>query len=271
MAEKKSGSGKGVALAKRAKIDSAQRNMFVAVALASIILGVTIVGSIYLVRLFVFNNNVSAVKDEVIDEYKKAQSSLTELTGKVSELAKNERLEVVARSRSRYCENNAAMEEADGETSFAVQNIELARTCSSLRVIPDALPAVVNLDSSRASMIVLLDSSNDGNGVEAESVTGGMTVINGAMLGVTNVGGLMTSISLRDDATRVRDAMDTIESSIRNYDITSATITWSGDLIELKATYTSYYSGTADIQKSTKIICADDENDKCKKAKAGAK
>ena len=120
-------------------------------------------------------------------------------------------------------------------------------------------------------MIELLNDSNEGTGVGTESVSGDKASINTIALGVTNVGGLMTSISLRDDASRVRDAMDTIESSIRNYDITSATITWSGEQIELRATYNSYYSGAADIQKTVKIVCADDESESCKKAKGSAR
>lgn len=259
------GKDKGIALAKRAKIDSAQRNMFIAVALASVILGVTLVGTIYLVRTIIFNIQVTAVKDEVISEYKKAQKSLTELTSRVSELAQNERLEVVARARSQACENSTVELGLETSTSYAVEDIELARTCSALRVIPDALPALYNEDSSRASMVELLKRSNDGSGVITESVAGekGKSVS-----GMTNVGGVTTSIRLNDDASKVNGALMTIEDSIRNYDIKSATISWSGSRIELRAVFTSYYSSSASIKTSSKIVCADDDNDVCMKAKS---
>ena len=263
------GKDKGVALAKRAKIDSAQRNMFIAVALASVVLGVTAVGAIYLVRTIIFNINVSAAKDEVIEEYKKAQKSLTELTNKVSELAKNERLEVVARARSQACENSTLELDAETSTSYAVEDIELARTCSALRVIPDALPALYNEDSSRASMVELLKRSNGGEGVTAEAVTGEKAKIK--IKDLPNVGGVTTSIRLNDEASKVSGALTTIENSIRNYDIKTATISWSGDRIELRAVFTGYYSNSASVETETKLICADENSDTCIKEKGKLK
>lgn len=263
------GKDKGIALAKRAKIDSAQRNMFIAVALASVVLGVTMVGTVYLIRTIIFNAQVTAAKDEVIAEYKKAQKSLTELTSKVSALAKNERLEVVARARSQACENSTLALEAETSTSYAVEDIELARTCSALRVIPDALPALYNEDSSRASMVELLKRSNNGEGVASEQVTGEKTKIK--IKDLTNLGGVSTTIRLNDEASKVNNALTTIEDSIRNYDIKNATISWSDNNIELRAVFTGYYSSSASVETKTKIICADDDNDVCMKAKSKLK
>ena len=270
MAEKSSKGSKGVALAKRAKIDSAQRNMFIAVMLASIVLGVTIVGTIYLIRMIIFNNDVSAAKDGVIEEYKKAQKSLSELTVKVSDLSKNDKLEVMARTTSRMCDNYSASEDEDW-THMSSERVNLARTCSSLRVISDALPAIYNLDSTRASMNEILRLSNGETGVGIESVTGEKGRVSTVGTGLTNIGGATVSINLLDEASRIRGAMDMIENSIRNFDITAATINWQGDDIQFKATYAAYYSESAEIHKATKLVCADDTSDACKKAKGSIK
>ena len=66
--------------------------------------------------------------------------------------------------------------------------------------------------------------------------------------------------------------MDSIESSIRNFDITSVTLGMSMDadnkqVIELSATYDSYYSDPVQIVKERKVICADDTTTACSKKK----
>ena len=50
--------GKGVAFAKRAKISKAQQSMLIAIGLASVVLGVTLVGVIYLVKVIRFNMDI---------------------------------------------------------------------------------------------------------------------------------------------------------------------------------------------------------------------
>jgi hypothetical protein len=82
------------------------------------------------------------------------------------------------------------------------------------------------------------------------------------------------AVSINDGSGKVRKALATIESSIRNFDIASATISWSGgtmserntyipETIELNATYRAYYSNAVKIEKKSKKICADDKSDKC--------
>ena len=63
------GRGKGVAFSKWAKIDTAQRNMLVAVCVTSIIFGITVVGVIYAIRVMSFNATLIGEKEKIVFEY----------------------------------------------------------------------------------------------------------------------------------------------------------------------------------------------------------
>lgn len=266
--QKKNGRGKGVAFAKWAKIDKAQRNMLVAVCIVSVFLGITLVGVIYFAKVIAFNAKVISEKDKIIANYKSIQSSLNTISAQVSEMSQSERLEAVARSRSTDC-TEQIMEGLASENG--IEDVELARTCTALRVIPDALPSKLNQEATLASLNQLLNWSNGGAGIES---------ISGADVGVAEMDGDLTvspigaSFSLSDDASNVRKSLDIVERSIRNFDIVSANISWvdtydekgnstGKQRIELVGLYRAYYANGVKIEKKSKKICADDTSDKC--------
>lgn len=266
--QKKNGRGKGVAFAKWAKIDKAQRNMLIAVCVVSVFLGITLVGGIYFAKVIAFNAKVIAEKDKIISDYKSIQSSLKKISTQVTEMSSSERLEAVARSRSTDC-TEQIMEGLASEAN--IEDVELARTCTALRVIPDALPSKMNLEATLASMNQLLNWSNGGAGIE--SISG--ADVGGALAdeGLT-VGPVGASISLSDEAKNVRNSLDLIERSIRNFDIVSTNISWvdtydehgnaqATKKIELIGLYRAYYANGVKIEKKTKKICADDKSEKC--------
>ena len=268
------GRGKGVAFAKWAKIDRAQRNMLVAVSLASVVLGVTAVGVIYLSKVIAFNAKVIGEKGKVIEDYKKIQNNLQVISDRVNELRDDSALEVVARTRSADCAGLAINKL--GATS-SVEDIELTRTCTALRVIPDALPSQMNDEATLASLNWLLlwsDSQLKIDGISGTEVEGVALVDRDGGTSASSLQPTGAAISINDGSAKVHKALDTIENSIRNYDIASATITWSGgtvnerntyipETIELNATYRAYYSNAKKIEKKTKKICADDTSAKC--------
>ena len=266
MADKKikrtNGRGKGVAFAKWAKIDKAQRNMLVAVCAASVVLGVTVVGIVYLSKVIAFNAKVITEKNKIINDYKQIQKNLQTISDRVNELSDNEALEVVARTRSSDC---AGLAISSLDANSSVEDVELTRTCTALRVIPDALPSQMNDEAMLASLNWLLLWSDPQLKIDGISGTDAKT----SSLKPTGA-----AISLNDDSAKIHKALDTIENSIRNYDIASATISWAGgttnernvyipESIELNATYRAYYSDAMKIEKKSKKICADDTNDKC--------
>lgn len=278
MADKKmsaAGRGKGVAFAKWAKIDKAQRNMFIAVCLASVVLGVTVVGVVYLCKVIAFNMKVIGEKNTIINDYKTIQRNLETVSNRVNELSNNTALEVVARTRSSDC---AGLSINLLNANSSVEDVELSRTCTALRVIPDALPSQMNDEATLASLNWLLlwsDPSIVIEGISGTDVDGvALTSKDGGSVNTSSLQPTGAAISINDGSAKVHKALDTIEKSIRNFDIASATISWSGgtmserntyipETIELNATYRAYYSNSVTIEKQSKKICADDTSDKC--------
>lgn len=284
MATKKSSSsnnGKGVALLKRAKIDSAQKNMLVAVCIASIILGVTIVGVIYLVKKIQFNALKMTENGAVIDDYKTTQNNLNALSAAVSGLASDERLEVVANERSNTkCDPTVLKNMQSEDGLYDLDNIEIVRTCSALRVIADTLPSQRNQEAANSSLNWLI-IHNDKH-IKLQGLSGSESVEGAAMTDEAgnplNLGRVGISVSIKDKPTTVNKAITAIESSIRNFDIASVSISWSdydrgktdASDIEFGAVYASYYSGKVGITTGEKVICADEKSEKCSKAKGSS-
>ena len=251
---------KEVAIKKRAQIDKATQNMMVAVGLASVILGTALVLSVYFIKWIVFNTSVIAAKDEVIKDYKIIQDNIGELATNVKALSEDEGLEVVARVRENRCVT------VGGGLVDMTDNIGLSRICSALRVIPDALPATQNNEAVFASLNKLFLETMDEKGrpVEPESITPGA----GGSIGANSIPGLnaiSVALLIENTAVTTRAVLDTIERSIRNYDILSAQIAWrsSGegskmtDMIELRGNAVAYYVDAVEAALQTKTIYAD--------------
>ena len=264
---------KGVAFGKWAKIDRAQRNMFLAVCGASVILGITIVGVIQFSKTIAFNAKLITEKDKVIKDYVSIQNSLKSISDQIGELTNNENLEVVARTRANDC---VKMADSSIIESDSIEDIEVARTCTALRVIPDAMPSSKNEEATLSSMNQLLLWSNGGTGVGLKAISGDSNNVSASpsMGEGSTMSNISLSLSLNDEATRIKGALSTIEDSIRNYDISDIKIQWSGDefdnsgvyippTIEVNGTFNAYYSNPVSIEKQSKKICADDQSEKC--------
>ncbi len=264
------GKGKGVAFGKWAKIDRAQRNMFLVVCATSVVFGVTVVGIIYFAKSIAFNGKLIGIKDEVIKDYKSIQESLSKISSDVDALKNDEKLEVVGRTRADDC-SKYLNESSNGESDESVDNIELARVCTALRVIPDAIPSKQNAEATLASINQLLLWSD--GAIQLEGLSGtdvemrSMKSADGNNVS-SSLKPIGAAISIDDSTVRIHKALDTIENSIRNYDIVSASISFSGDsteseTIQLNASFRAYYSDTVSINKQSKKVCADDSSDKC--------
>ena len=262
---------KEVAIKKRAQIDKATQNMFIAVCAASIVLGAAIVLSIYFIKWMVFNARVIGEKSQIITDYKTIQGNVEKLAENVQMLSENENLEVVARARENQCMNF---------TSSAVDTpdrIELARICSALRVIPEALPSTENLGATLASLNKLFLETNDeqGNPVDPDSVNPGST--ESEMELSEGLGIIPVSLAIEKNSVTTRAVLDTIERSIRNFDIQTATIAWRSssaeggvDMIELRGNAVAYYSSSVVAAAKQKTIYADDSKARDAAATAGA-
>lgn len=264
---------KEIAIAKRAAIDKASKKMFLAVCAASVILGLGVVASIYFIKWMAFNGKVISRKGEIITDYKVIQGNLDKLKvniigdgGDNAGLAGNTNLEVMARSREAVCIDVEGNPIVDTNGS-----VEAARTCSALRVIPDALPSVRNDEAVYASLnkLFLVTGEKIGQNVQPESISPGGNGTTDPTTGLTTI---PIALAIQETGSTTRAILDTIERSIRNIDISAATISWFGsegtdnDIIELRGTAVAYYSNPIEAAKKSEVINADDE-----KAKAKAK
>ena len=162
-------SGKGVSLAKRARISKAEQNMFIAVCLASVLLGITIIGAYHLIMTIQFNGKILSETAAIRDGIKQNQDNIMSLSNNVKALAANENLESVGRENTEcegYTNLNTEIQDA------SVEDISKARTCSALRVVGDALPSLTSvndfegtLNSFRVEFYSLMNASHNSTSV----------------------------------------------------------------------------------------------------------
>jgi hypothetical protein len=272
----------GASVLKRLKITKAQRTMFVAVCLASIALGVTFVLVVYFAKIISFQGKLLTQKGYVVDALKQDQTNLSQLAGQISSLTKNENLESVARTRtvtdcSGYYGIDMSLEGVKTE-----EEVEKVRRCSSLRVIPDAMPATsgtVSLDdvdtTTRIQLDLIMDragvdlsaDSDSAVSVEETGYSGSSTSTSGSILEPYSM--LEANVNIDGDLSKMKTFLSTIDKTIRNFDLQNATIEIpSGDTsnFTFSGSYYAYYTNPVDLQIQKRTICADEKNEKCRAA-----
>ena len=132
----------------------------------------------------------------------------------------------------------------------AIQNI---KTCSALRVIPDALPSFKNEEAMLASLnqIFLLA------GWQPESLSPSNAGYSGNTTTALPDGlnPLEVNLSIEAGTATTMNVLNNIERSIREFDIMQATIEWSGDnSLTLQAKAKAYYMNESTLTESTKTI-----------------
>lgn len=126
---------------------------------------------------------------------------------------------------------------------------QLIRSCSALRVIPDALPAFKNEEALLASLNKLFNISN----WEPESIspTGAVSV---SEL-VPGLNTISVGLSVEADPGTTMNVLNNIERSIREFDIQSARIEWGGNSsLLIQAEANAYYMDESTITESTQTI-----------------
>ena len=142
--------------------------------------------------------------------------------------------------------NQAASSGNSGQIESATQ---LMKSCSALRIIPDALPAFKNEEALLASLNKLFIDSN----WQPESLSpGGASLNNNLKNGLR---ALSVSLSVEADTGTTMTVLHNIERSIREFNIERATIEWSGeDTLTLQANSTAYYMEESSIAETQKTI-----------------
>lgn len=287
---------KEVAISKRVKISKAQQYTMIEVLVASLILGLAIVLSIWLIKYISFNTKVITAKNEAIanyektiknvgicvdsnkdgkysdDELKKCNPNSTKIVedtlryNVMSVLANDKGLESVARDSVPECydENknkidfNKKYQEAGSEEEKS-RYLELTKMCSALRVIPDALPAQENTEALMASLDDIFILSNWTPTALTPSGDVGESTIAG-------LGAIPVTLTIEADSAATLRVLNNLEKSIREFSISKASIEWSGDNeLSLQAKATAYYSSESSLAEDTQTVYASEAAKKVKK------
>lgn len=276
---------------KRLKISKAQEYMILAVLGAAIFLGSAIAVVINSINKISFSASVIVAEDQSIvsfsdtiknigicpkpsgqvyndDELKKCtpnnvtvSSVPNTLRSNILEnIASNKALASVPNTSNESCVNpttnkNYTYKELEENYNQAesedakVAAVGLIKSCSALRVIPDALPAFKNEEALLAS----IDKVFRDSGTEPESLSpNDETDI--APFGI-NLYTMDISLSIEAGTNIIHQLLNNLEYSIRDFNIRTATITWSSDnTIELKGAATAYYMTPSALTVTDKSI-----------------
>lgn len=258
---------------KRERISKAQKLTMLEVLGASLVLGTCLVLATFLVKYINFNTKVITAKNEAIAEYDQSirevgvcrdtdgngrlndeelegcnpnTVALSSVVGSLrynvlAQMATNADLEAVTREWAAVCRDDKGerydfvelYNQATDETQRQ-QYIELSKVCTALRVVADALPAQKNTEALMASLnqIFLLA------GVEPERLAPRDDLIKSPIEGL---GVIPVSLRIENTAPVVLQTLDFIERSIREFDITSATVEWVRAGLSLQASANAYY------------------------------
>ncbi len=284
---------KEVAVGKRAIISQSQQYVLLAVLGASIFLGVTIALVLHFVTKISFNSNVIAEEEKAItaysnairdigvcqkpkgtiytdDEIKRcnpATVSISSVPGTLranilEKMANNEALNSVPNENIQGCINqvtnkNYTYAELDEFYNNAKTDEEIIaasnriRACSALRIIPDALPAYFNEEALMSSLNKIFILSK----WEPESLS--PTGTSSASSIGTNMRSMSLNLAVEANTATTVDFLDNVERSIREFNITRATIEWgSNDTLILNAQATAYYMTPSTLKETDKTIKA---------------
>jgi hypothetical protein len=257
-----------VAVEKRVKISKYQQQMIGLALLASVVLGVCIVLSVFFIKYIAFNAKVIEAKDAAINDYETAIQNSKTLEGLVLGLADNKDLESVAlgtADESCFEQVGDKKEKIDyGEKYRTESNEEQAReylkkmkVCSALRVVPDALPAKENTEALMSSLDQIFKISN----WEPEELSPSANYTDEE--GIEGLEVIPVALTVSANAETAFTVLDNIEKSIRAFDISTATISWgSGEndsILDLRAQANAYYINEAVVAETEKTVYASDE------------
>lgn len=283
---------------KRAKISKAQQLTILEVLGASLILGTCLVLVNFILKYIEFNTRVITAKGEAIAAYdqtirnigvcadtdnnktlsdrelENCQPNAVQLSDVVGslrykvyeEMAQNEDLESVARKRNANCYDEDgnridfnALYRMATDDSERQQLLQATKICSSLRVISDALPAQKNVEALMASLNQLFIVSE----WEPENIAPrDETVVDDD---ITAAEIIPVTFRVTGNGPTVIKVINNIDRSIRNFDITSASVEWTNAGISLQARANAFYLDDFWQLETTKTLRASDKNTGSKK------
>lgn len=281
---------KEIAIGKRAKISEAQQYILLAVLGASLFLGVAISLVSHFIQQISFNTKVIMAEEESIANYSKVIKNTGTCKSPSGGVYSDDELnkcdpnsieasEVPGTLRANILENLAANEAlnsvpkesnsncvgADGKTytyKDLMDNYNSARgseqlqaasalikSCSALRIIPDALPSFKNEEALLASLNKLFTIS----GWEPEAIMPGGTVPESESLSA-NLNPISVDFSVDANTGTVTRVLNSIERSIREFNVNRISIEWNNDELNFQTQATAYYVNASTINEASKTI-----------------
>ena len=289
-----------LAIGKRLKISQSQQYIILAVLLASLALGTCIVLSIYFIKTMMFNGKIIGEKDIVLSNYEKTiknvgvcvdkngdgkysdeelkncnpdEVALDEIEGSLRynvmrKMAKNSNLEATGRESLAGCKDeNGKIIDFSKEYDQAksddqrMYSLYMAKMCSALRAIPDALPAQQNDEALMSSLnqIFLISRWQP----ESIAPSGSSTTSQ-----IKGLGTIPVTLSVEASSNVTLAVLNNIERSIRTFEISSATIEWSKDnKLTLSAQAVAYFTNKKQINEDSKIVYATKKAEEAKENK----
>jgi hypothetical protein len=225
---------KDAAIRKRTQITKANRTMFAWVAIVSIILGFTIVGSVFLAQKLFFNEKVLAEKNKTISVLTSDNANITELESQVRIL--------------------------DANTALA--SVKASPNDQTLQVILDALPSDANSLALGASLQNKLLTGINGLTIvslQVDPVVGVETTdASLAATSATVVTGSQSQITFRFSVSgtqlALQQALQQLEKSIRAIDVTSLKVESQGATELMTVQARAFYEPARVVQLKDKVI-----------------
>ncbi len=176
----------------------------------------------------------------------------------IKEVSRNKSLESVGRDSLTVCYKSTSsqekwtFDEIYEKYSLATTDkqrayyLEMLGLCSSLRVIPDALPSSANALALGASLSKIFAISR----FEPEGINTGDTKTSS----IDELGAIGIGLEIESDSRTTMTVLRNIEKSIREINIETASIERRGDLLRIQATAAAYYTDPVTLSEKTKQI-----------------
>lgn len=226
---------KDVAIRKRTQITKANRTMFLWVAAVSAVVGVALVGSIFLIQKIAFNEKVLAEKNKTI-------SILTNNNNNVSELE----------AQVRVLDSNQALIDSKAKPDD-----------QAIQVILDALPPNANSLALGASLQNKLLAGVLGLSITSlqvdpvvgvESLSSDSTITDVSTTSTLGQSQITFRFTVRGSEAALKEVLTRLERSIRTIDITSLRIESQGSDRLLTIQARAFYEPARSVELKDKVV-----------------
>ena len=218
-----------VALRKRAQIAKANRVMLIWVMIVSVVIGFSVVASVFLVNKLVYNQKVINEKNKTVSTLDKNLKSIDGLKDQIRALNSN----------------------------AALQSVKAGQDDDAVQVVLDALPSSPNSLALGASLQNRILSGINGLTIEqlqVDTVNADGSSSSSSASGSTQQNSIPFRMTVVGDVTALKEVLTRLERSIRTIDVTGLTIESRGNNQALIITAQAFYQPETTIQLKDKEV-----------------